>query len=315
MNQDGNIPHHAPQVGVGCIVVRDGRLLLVRNRGGYWSTPGGHLDFGETPAECAARETEEETGLRVSKIEFVAVTNDVFEERGRHYVTIWMRGEPDGAQAVIGDTGEIAELGWFHPDALPSPMHLYFQNLLAGRCLPPGPPDLWYDASGPQLWLVPYQEDWPRMFEAEREALTTLLGPAAQAVHHIGSTSVPGLSAKPIIDILVESPDLAGIEAATPLLEDRGYDARGEHGIPGRRYFSRRDGPGPDVHLHAFECGSEHVEGHLRFRDYLRAHPDEADRYAALKAELAAAHAHDRGAYQLGKSAFIREIDRRAAAR
>ena len=138
MNQNGN----TPQVGVGCIVVRDRRLLLVRNRAGYWSTPGGHLDFGETPAACAARETEEETGLRVSDVEFVAITNDVLEERGKHYVTIWMRGEPEGGEPVIGDTAEIAELGWFDPDALPSPLHLYFQNLLAGRCLPERPGNL-----------------------------------------------------------------------------------------------------------------------------------------------------------------------------
>jgi GrpB-like predicted nucleotidyltransferase (UPF0157 family)/ADP-ribose pyrophosphatase YjhB (NUDIX family) len=301
----------APQVGVGCIVVRAGRLLLVRNHAGYWSTPGGHLDFGETPAECAARETEEETGVRISDAEFVAITNDVLEEGGKHYVTIWMRGEPDDAEAVIGDTDEIAELGWYDPAALPSPLHLYFQSLLSARSLPPRPPNLPFPLPVPRVRVVPYQEDWPRMFESEREALATLLGPAVERIHHIGSTSVPGLGAKPIIDILVESADLVRIDAATPLLEERGYDARGEYGIPGRRYFSRRGGPESDVHLHAFECGSEHVERQLRFRDYLRSHPAEAARYDALKAKLAQAHPHDRRSYQLGKAAFIRKIEER----
>ena len=124
---------------MGCIVVRAGRLLLVRSRRGPWSTPGGHLDIGEAPAACAARETREETGVGVSNLEFVAVTNDVFAETGKHYVTIWMRGEPDGAEAVVADPAEIAEVGWFRLDALPEPRFLFFENLLAGRCLPPRP--------------------------------------------------------------------------------------------------------------------------------------------------------------------------------
>lgn len=131
-----------PRVGVGCIVVRSGRVLLVRTRSGFWSTPGGHLDFDETPAECAARETEEETGVRVVDVELVAITNDVFRDRGAHYVTIWMRGEALDGDVVIGDTGEIAEAGWFDPASLPSPRHLYFENLLAGRCVPPEPRNL-----------------------------------------------------------------------------------------------------------------------------------------------------------------------------
>ena len=131
-----------PYVGVGCIVVRgDGWLLLVRNHRGLWSTPGGHLDFGESPATCAARETLEETGLAVTKVEFVAVTNDVLPDVGKHYVTVWMRAEPtdDAATAVVGDPAEVAEVGWFPPGALPQPLHVYFQNLIAGRCLPPAP--------------------------------------------------------------------------------------------------------------------------------------------------------------------------------
>ena len=81
-----------PGVGVACIVMRAGRVLLIRRQrshgAGTWSTPGGHLDFGETPTECAIRETEEETGVRVSRVEFLAVTNDVFANAGKHYITV-----------------------------------------------------------------------------------------------------------------------------------------------------------------------------------------------------------------------------------
>ena len=132
-----------PHVGVGCIVVRtDGQVLMVRNHQGFWSTPGGHLDFGESPAECAARETLEETGIPVTEVDFVAVTNDVLTATGRHYITIWMRATAAGLTPVIGDEGEIAAAAWFPPNALPEPRHVYFENLLAGRSLPSHPANL-----------------------------------------------------------------------------------------------------------------------------------------------------------------------------
>lgn len=133
------IPDKIPNVGVGCIVVRDGKLLLVRNHRGFWSTPGGHLDFGESPDACATRETFEETGVTVTNVEFVAITNDVMIDGGKHYLTVWMRGDADNAPPKILDTAEVDKIGWFTPDALPAPLHLYFENLLAGRCWPPCP--------------------------------------------------------------------------------------------------------------------------------------------------------------------------------
>jgi 8-oxo-dGTP diphosphatase len=136
------IPSKIPYVGVGCIVVRDGKLLLVRNQRGFWSTPGGHLDFGESPEVCAARETLEETGVTVRNVEFVAITNDVLADVGKHYLTVWMRGDADGDSGQIEDAVEIKELGWFPPDELPNPLHLYFQNLLAGHCWPRSPANL-----------------------------------------------------------------------------------------------------------------------------------------------------------------------------
>lgn len=147
----GAVPNKIPFVGVGCIVFRDGRLLLVRNQRGFWSTPGGHLDFGESPDVCAARETFEETGISVSGLEFVAITNDVLPDLGKHYVTIWMRGEADEAVPATRDAAEIAEIGWFDPGALPSPLHLYFQNLLEGRCWPRSPANLPFRTQNRQL--------------------------------------------------------------------------------------------------------------------------------------------------------------------
>ena len=128
-----------PRVGVGCIVVSNDLLLMVKNHRGLWSTPGGHLNFGESPAECAARETREETGIAIRNVEFVAISNDVLHDTGRHYLTVWMRADAASTAIEIEDTGEVAQVGWFPPDCLPSPLHLYFRNLIEGRTLPPTP--------------------------------------------------------------------------------------------------------------------------------------------------------------------------------
>lgn len=128
-----------PAVGVGCLVFREGSILLVRDRGGSqpgtWAPPGGHLEFGESPHACAARETLEETGIRVQRVEFVGITNDYFEEIGRHYVTIWMRAESLEGDAFAADAEEILEVGWFKRSRLPAPLLLSFSNLIGGRLL------------------------------------------------------------------------------------------------------------------------------------------------------------------------------------
>jgi 8-oxo-dGTP diphosphatase len=129
----------APRVGVGCVVTNGGRLLLVKSQRGFWSTPGGNLEFGESPADCAARETFEETGVRVTNLRFVAITNDIVNDTGKHYITIWMRGDALSADAQIGDAEEVSEIGWFTRDELPEPRFSYFENLLSGRCMPNPP--------------------------------------------------------------------------------------------------------------------------------------------------------------------------------
>lgn len=129
-----------PKVGVGVIIHRGDEILLVRRAGthgsGTWSTPGGHLEPGETPEQCAVREAREETGVEVGDLRFRAVTNDVFGDDGKHYVTLWMEGRYRAGQAVVGAAYEMSEIGWFGWDRLPAPLFLPLQNLLAGRCYP-----------------------------------------------------------------------------------------------------------------------------------------------------------------------------------
>lgn len=141
MRDSGDI---RPRVGIGALIVHEGRLLLLRRAGshggGTWSTPGGHLDFGESPEQCAIRETEEETGVRITDVWFRGITNDVFTATGLHYITIWMQGRLESGEAFIAAPDEATEVGWFPLDALPEPLFQPLANLRAGRSYPP---DVW----------------------------------------------------------------------------------------------------------------------------------------------------------------------------
>ena len=129
-----------PQVGTAMIITRDDKVLLMKRKGphgkGTWSTPGGHLDFGETLEGCAAREAKEEVGLDVFDVRFRTVTNDVFEGEGRHYITIWMDGRSTGEPYLASDR-EADEIGWYAWDALPGPLFLPLENLVKKNSYPP----------------------------------------------------------------------------------------------------------------------------------------------------------------------------------
>lgn len=162
---------------------------------------------------------------------------------------------------------------------------------------------------------MPYQSTWPACFEVEAQRLSQTLGPALTGrTEHIGSTAVPGLAAKPTIDILLEVPSLEIAERdIVPLLEEGGYvcmwtrSASDGHIMCVRGYGSEGFVPGEQVvHVHLAPPGHVLWE-RLLFRDYLRAHPDEAQRYADLKRELAIEHREDREAYTEGKTAFVVE--------
>jgi GrpB-like predicted nucleotidyltransferase (UPF0157 family) len=164
--------------------------------------------------------------------------------------------------------------------------------------------------------IVPYDPAWPARFAEEEERIYAALGGLVFAVRHIGSTAVPGLPAKPIIDILAGLPALENVPAAVPRLESLGYEYLGEYGIPERHYFRRPPGPAATrlFHVHMVQVGSPFWADHLLFRNYLRRHPEEAARYAALKQDLAARHGKDRDAYTADKTDFVQGTLERARA-
>ena len=169
--------------------------------------------------------------------------------------------------------------------------------------------------------IVPYDPRWPELFRREKEHLLSCL-PAEliRRVEHFGSTAVPGLAAKPVVDLLVEVADLQATRTRiAPLLESQGYDyfwrpTHGDDGPPFYAWFIKRD-PGTGArthHIHMVEAGFVEHWDRLLFRDYLAARPQVALQYQRLKLHLASAYPHDRVAYTRGKTEFIVRVTEEA---
>lgn len=161
--------------------------------------------------------------------------------------------------------------------------------------------------------LQPYDPFWPILFEAERSAILEAVGELPIRIEHIGSTAVPGLSAKPVIDVLAGIPDLTGATAYVEAMEAGGftYLPDYEDTMPFRRLFIGDDGEGRRANIHMVAVDTPFWGRHLAFRDHLRSHPEERDRYQALKLELAARdwdHVND---YAAAKNDFIMDVEAR----
>lgn len=152
----------------------------------------------------------------------------------------------------------------------------------------------------------PYDHSWARSYQLIRKRVRGAFGDIALAIEHVGSTAVPGLAAKPIIDVDVLVAR-GRLREAIRLLDEIGYQHEGDLGIPGREAFRSRD-PSPAHHLYVCIAGTPEWERHLRFRDELRADPSLAAAYAELKRTLAARHAGDRDAYTVAKSRFVAHV-------
>lgn len=156
--------------------------------------------------------------------------------------------------------------------------------------------------------VMSYDSTWPTLFVAEAERITRHLAEhnLRLALEHTGSTAVPGLAAKPILDMLAGYTDAGAREKYIVALEDCGYTYRGEQGIAGRDFFRR--GAPRSHHIHLTQIGSRFWRDHLAFRDHLRANPEAAAAYQELKYRLALRHPRNREAYIEGKTAFVHAI-------
>jgi GrpB-like predicted nucleotidyltransferase (UPF0157 family) len=158
--------------------------------------------------------------------------------------------------------------------------------------------------------VVPYDPRWPALFESSRREIDAAIGGFITSIEHIGSTAVPGLAAKPVIDILIGVRSLADAPLFLPPLASLGYTYIPEHEdvFPERRYLHCIVDGRHTHHLHIVEPGSEFYRVQILFRDYLRAHPHAAAEYAALKVRLAQQYQFNREAYTESKSDFIQNI-------
>lgn len=163
--------------------------------------------------------------------------------------------------------------------------------------------------SDPVVWIaiVAYDPGWPALYEEERQRIADVLGDMTESIEHIGSTSVPGLAAKPLIDILVSVAHLGRADRYVEPLGSLGYEYFPVLGGAERYAFGK--GTPHTHHIHVVQHGGEEHVRPIAFRDYLRAHPEAAREYGELKRALAERFHHDRQAYNRAKTDFIRTIE------
>lgn len=164
-----------------------------------------------------------------------------------------------------------------------------------------------------EVIVVPHDPTWSAKFSVEAIKLRQALGGLVIAIHHIGSTSIAGIHAKPVIDILVEVNAIDDADASRDSIANLDYEIMGEYGISGRRYYRKHNKfGGREFNVHVFAAGSAHIERHIAFRDFMKAHSKFAAEYSELKLRLAHAHPHSIDGYMDGKDTFVKDFERRA---
>jgi GrpB-like predicted nucleotidyltransferase (UPF0157 family) len=159
--------------------------------------------------------------------------------------------------------------------------------------------------------VVPYNPDWEKEYLKESKIIQNILGDEMIKIHHIGSTAIQSIYAKPVIDILIEVNDIKNIDNYNDEMNKIGYIPKGEFGIKGRRFFLKGL-YNRTHHVHIFETKNQEIRKHLNFRDYMIAHPKVAKQYEKLKKELSTNFRYDNEGYCNGKDEFIKDIDRKA---
>lgn len=156
-----------------------------------------------------------------------------------------------------------------------------------------------------EVALQPYNQQWPALFERERNTLLTVLGAAASHIEHIGSTSVPGMNAKPVLDLLVGGPSIAGLADTMPQLERLGYIRKPKASSPTHIFMAKGPEDARTHYLHMVRYNQREWQRYISFRDFLIQNPQAQREYASLKEDLAKRFPNNRAKYTHGKQAFI----------
>ncbi len=275
--------------------------------------PGGTCEEGESPYEAMKREVFEETGLTdffgIKKLGEAVLPGGDDEERFLAHFFVCRSNEPrDSWEHTVTGDGEDRDLIFHHRWLSPRNallVHDYYFHVFMRPGYLPGlfTKESLLGLPNDTISLMPPTPIWQREFRKARDELMKVL-PGAE-IEHIGSTSVPDLPAKPIIDIAVAIPDP---ERHIHAVKRCGYRYRGEQGIVGRLYFVKGSSDNRTHHIHMFEKGSELYEEHLLFRDALRKAPSLARDYGKLKLNLWRKLSGNRKSYTESKSEFIEKI-------
>jgi GrpB-like predicted nucleotidyltransferase (UPF0157 family) len=165
--------------------------------------------------------------------------------------------------------------------------------------------------------VVEYDKEWPKLFDRERDSLLKALGKTVVCIEHIGSTSVPGLAARPVIDIMVGLQNFAEADSLVPKVVDLDYIYIREYEdvMPDRRFFRKMQNGKDTYHIHMVETGGKFWERHLLFRDYLRENLETAAKYTLLKKKLVRHQWKDANDYVDAKTQFIKGVEEQARVR
>ena len=161
-----------------------------------------------------------------------------------------------------------------------------------------------------KIEVVSYNQNWPVIFASEARLIKIALGDNCRAIHHVGSTSIPGMCAKPIIDIIPVVKNIQKVDDVVAAMIKLDYQAGGEGGMLFRRFFTKTVAM-HGFNVHIYEEGAGEVDRLIKFRDWMRNHQDDADDYANLKIKLASEHADNRLSYTMGKESLVANIDKK----
>lgn len=283
----------------------DGKWIFCRHKSrATWEIPGGHRDADETIEQTARRELWEETGVSDALLQAVSV------------------------YSVYDGTCETFGMLFFAQAKQPAPLDQRFE--IAEIALSDGLPDkLTYPLIQPHLFeyvvcrhqtvrrkmlVTPYDPDWKTRFHAIKTSLENIFGERHATIVHFGSTSIEGMCAKPIIDVMVLVDDISFVDLHTDQMSAIGYISKGEHGIRGRRYFQKlaSDGVNHTEHIHCYEKTNPLAQNQLMFCRYLTVDKDAFDAYRTVKLEAAKLFAEDPEGYANYKAACISDIMQKA---
>ena len=280
--------------------------------------PGGTVEFGEHPDDAVVREIMEESGLTelqlIKKLGDIRIQGDGSHKSLQRFFYLFRVPETtaDSWDHRVGGNGEdvglVFSYKWYDAQSLLY-MHESFHHYLTPENVPSlFPNDQMLGLSRERISLVPHTTLWKQQFEQDKDMILKYVQPLDPQIEHIGSTAIPDIPAKPILDIGIGVETKKHAEIITQALVSLGYDYKGEYGIAGRYYFTKGRPEKRTHHIHMFIKKHPEWEKHLRFRDYMLSHPDAAKEYGQLKLALWRDPKITRADYPDAKGPFIRKI-------